>query len=172
MPSKKNRIILIIRLHAIFRLLFSIAAFSIIFSSIPGLSNKNTFAQSTYLEKSHIEQNILKRQEKKITTKPQPDFTEPMRIDNQSIRTSSGGNDLSIKSTDAGIRPRIQMNSECPNCNVFNYGQNGAANFIPDWIINSVIQSKIFKREAHRHHTNDVDMEQISDSYRHFNNSD
>lgn len=161
-----------IRLNAIFRLLFSIVAFSFIFSLIPGLSNINAFAQSTYLEKSHIEQNILKRQEKKISTMPKPDFTEPMGIDNQSIKTSSGRNSISIKSTEAGISPRIQMNSECPNCSLFNYGQTGAANFIPDWIINSVIQSKIFRREAQRRHNNDDDINQNIDAYRHFNNSD
>ena len=129
-------------------------AFNIMTGIIPGISEKNVFAQSTY-----VEQNSPNKQKHTIIPRPKPESNMPMRTVNSAGSTFSGRNSISIKSTDAGIIPRYQHPSECMDCGIVDFiGPRYAAGIIAGGIISGVIGSKIFRREAHKYPPTDTDM--------------
>ncbi len=173
MSQKKHKICLAIRITFISRLLLSITAFSIMADLIPGISDKSVFAQSTVSGNNLTEQNSLNRQEQAITTKPKPEFKKSRNTLNRDVITSTNRGSISIKSTDAIITSRIQQPLECTNCGVSDFigydGQSNTANYLPHWIINGVIMNKVFKWDARKRHTADVDKNENTDPYHHFN---
>lgn len=173
MSKERNTINNVTRGAGVPRQAYCMLVFSIMTGLIPGISEKRVFSQSTYIENKPAEQNSPSSRKKIITSTPNADAEMPLKDVNRTDSTSSGGNGVSLKSTDAAIDPRYQQPPVCVNCGIVDFTDivipGNAAAIISGGIISGIIGSTILRKEAHRHHPVDATMSRdIYPSIRHF----
>jgi hypothetical protein len=175
MSKEKNTINSKTRISGVSRQICRMLVFSVMIGLIPGIAEERVFSQSSYVENKAAEQNSPSSRIQTITSTPSPDAEMPFKEVNRAGSTSSGGNAVSLKSTDAAIDPRYQQPPVCMNCGIVDFTDvmipGNAAAILSGGIISGIIGSTILRREAHKYHPADATMSKdiYPSTTRHFN---